>query len=98
MERWAKTVNAAKSVQQQQLHAVIEQERTVTQPQALPTHSSASSVAVDPVNAMYDFKKSSGPLLSEVMNLVRGHARTHTHNVWFPSCVTLWWLLMLLDS
>lgn len=27
MERWAKNVNAAKSIQQQQIHAVIEQER-----------------------------------------------------------------------
>ena len=27
MARWAKNVNAAKSVQQQQLHAIIEQER-----------------------------------------------------------------------
>jgi len=64
MERWSKKVNAAKSAQQQQLHAVIEQERDEASQQI----TSFSSHSLDPVSSL-DFRKKEAPL-SAVINMV----------------------------
>ena len=51
MERWAKNVNAAKSVQQQQLQAVITQEReaATVAVTAAPTTTDSSMVALSSI-------------------------------------------------
>ena len=68
MERWAKTVNAAKSVQQQQLQAVIEQERTeaatvVETPPTIP----------DPNPSLSTIKRTGVPLASALQKVQNLH-------------------------
>lgn len=57
MERWAKTVNAAKTVQQQQMQAVIQQEwgESVSQPVTSVTSSTSSG-------SLSEIKRSGVPL------------------------------------
>lgn len=55
MERWAKSVNAAKSVQQQQLQTVIEQERNEVM---------ASVTSIDPSQSLSAIKRTGVPLAS----------------------------------
>ena len=60
MERWAKSVNAAKSVQQQQLQAVIQQERS----ESIPEGPAAIVPAEADITALSGIKRTGVPLTS----------------------------------
>lgn len=63
MERWAKNVNAAKSVQQQQLQAVIEQERNEVVITPPVTYA-------DSVTSVHEIKRTGVPLAA-ALHVVR---------------------------
>lgn len=79
MERWAKTVNAAKSVQQQQLQAVIQQERSEAVPE--PTLIGTSP---DTLVSLSGIKRTGVPLASALHNMVNvtAHKFSTTSIIW----------------
>lgn len=62
MERWAKNVNAAKSAQQQQLQAVIEQERS-------EAAAAPPEVYTDPTPSLSNIQRTGVPLASALQKV-----------------------------